>query len=876
MQSERATASKRTVNELTGRRGNGTGLRMPRSIARGILVTLVLILIVDTLSSIIFYIPNAEAAMLLAVMYATYVGGIAGGFVSAVMGLFYTAGAWWIPGEPGFFSREGWHRMAILLVINPAVILTIEILRRRLHQYQERASAIATLVAELAAHEAAEKRWRQERDLAETLLDTLHAIVLVLDPGGRIVRFNRYMENLSGYRQEEIRGRDWFSVFLPESDRERMRTFFDSVLANAAISRQTVSQIIAKHGERHEVEWHYAVLRDDNGRTISILSTGHDITARERMRKELEYSNEMLQSLILCSPVAIVARDENSLIRVWNPAAETLFGWSAAEMVGTDTRFVPEEEKQCSPALRESVMIKGDMVRDFEVLRKRRDGTLIPVSVSMAATRDSCGRINGTVAFFRDLAELQHTKAALRETETVHRAFFNSAAVGMGQADPHTGRLLEANDRLCAITGYSRDELLSMTFLDITHPEDRSIDRRIFESMVRGEIPYYHRDKRYLRKDGSVIWVNVTVSVIRDLHHNPMRTAAVIIDITERRRAEEALRESETRFRQLAEHIREVFWIRDLTENRVLYVSPAYEQIWGRRLTDFEEAYRSLREAAHPDDWQKVQAEPETTAGETTEYRIVRPDGGIRWIRSRGFHVLDSCGRPFRIVGIAEDVTDHRDSEEKRIAHAVRQRDALVREVHHRIKNNIQAVAGLLARQACGHPELDARLQDAIAQIQAIAIVHGIQANTKNRGILLCEMCAAIADTVNRLTGAGIRVEIAVPDPVELTEAQAVPVALVLNELMMNAVKHSPAESRQNIKVLIESREPATKVTIFNRGTLIPDFDLETGAGSGVGLDLVRSLLPRRGARYTIVSLDGTVQATLQLEPPVTLARVSG
>jgi PAS domain S-box-containing protein len=141
--------------------------------------------------------------------------------------------------------------------------------------------------------------------------------------------------------------------------------------------------------------------------------------------------------------------------------------------------------------------------------------------------------------------ELRAQTEVLRESEDQFRAIFDLASVGIAQADPRTGRWLRVNKKMCEITGYSAGELLQLHVLDITYSEDRQSDREAFERVVRGESPDYRMEKRYIRKDGALIWVNVNMTVIRDAAGQPTRTVAAIEDITERRKLEDQFRQSQ-------------------------------------------------------------------------------------------------------------------------------------------------------------------------------------------------------------------------------------------------------------------------------------------------------------------------------------------
>ena len=170
-------------------------------------------------------------------------------------------------------------------------------------------------------------------------------------------------------------------------------------------------------------------------------------------------------------------------------------------------------------------------------------------------------------------AERIRREKALRESEERYRAIFELSVVGIAQADPGTCRLLRVNDAYCRLTGYSREELLEKRFTDITHPDDRNRDKLGAVRLVRGEISEYHTEKRYVRKDGQVIWMEVQASLVRDSAGRPLHTVAMAQDITERKKAEH-------RFRGLLESAPEATVLIDQT-GTIIQVNSQTEKLFG-------------------------------------------------------------------------------------------------------------------------------------------------------------------------------------------------------------------------------------------------------------------------------------------------------
>jgi PAS domain S-box-containing protein len=204
-------------------------------------------------------------------------------------------------------------------------------------------------------------------------------------------------------------------------------------------------------------------------------------------------------------------------------------------------------------------------------------------------------------------------------------------------------------------------------FLEFVHPEDQAaVDDAFYASLTRrGTNLIEHRLKL---PNGRVKYIEERWQCYQNDQGKPLRAIGTCQDITERKRAELARRESEEKFRQLAENINEVFWITEPGQPQMLYVSPAYEKIWGRSCASLYESPGSWLESIHPDDRQRVSeaAAVKHTSGDYEEiYRILRPDGSLRWIHDRAFPIFNDAGKVYRLVGTAEDITDKRRLEEQ-------------------------------------------------------------------------------------------------------------------------------------------------------------------------------------------------------------------
>src|SRR5215510_12654605 len=238
------------------------------------------------------------------------------------------------------------------------------------------------------------------------------------------------------------------------------------------------------------------------------------------------------------------------------------------------------------------------------------------------------------------LSESQKNIEAPRDSEARFRAVFENAAVGIARVAPN-GRWLEVNQRLCDILGYDREELMTKTFADITHQDDLQQDLGALRRMLAGEVETYMREKRYYRKDGSVVWVNLTVSLVRKADGAPDYFVSLIEDISARKLAEEKLREREERLSlaSWASGLGVFEW--DVRADRAVWENERMYEIFGHTHADGALSKAQLIERyVHPDDvaaFEQALADGMKSGRSFHNvFRIYRKDGAPRWLELAG------------------------------------------------------------------------------------------------------------------------------------------------------------------------------------------------------------------------------------------------
>jgi diguanylate cyclase (GGDEF)-like protein/PAS domain S-box-containing protein len=427
-------------------------------------------------------------------------------------------------------------------------------------------------------------------------------------------------------------------------------------------SRQLEHRMIYANGEVGYITVHFFVIKNDKGRTVKTYGVNQDITEQKRAEELLRESEAKFQQLFDEAPVGYHVIDIQGRITKVNRTELEMLGYTLEEMLGQPVwKFIGDEETSRNAVL---AKIAGTIppARGFERTYCRKDGTTFPVIIEDRALRDNEGRIIGIQSTIQDITERKRMEEALRESENKFRDLAEKSLVGIYLVQDGVFKYINA--RVAEISGYAVEELIDKNGPKyLTFPKDWPMVEENARNQLSDEVESRHLEFRGITKDNRII--NLEAYGSQTMYRGRPAIIGTLLDITDRKRAEERLRESEEKFRQLAENIREVFYISEQGITR--YVSPAYMEIWGRTPQSLYEEPKSILDTIHPEDRDRVKKSFRIKSqGEVEEvYRIVRPDGSIRWIKDRSFPIYDDSGKTHRFVGIAADITDSKLGEEK-------------------------------------------------------------------------------------------------------------------------------------------------------------------------------------------------------------------
>ncbi len=739
--------------------------------------------------------------------------------------------------------------------------------------------AFSVVTVDVTEEETARRRNQDLLTELTTILDVSPAGIAYLR-GDQLVRCNRRFESL-------LNGSTGFAP----------GQMLEAVLARAGVAPAMVAQLMqAVRGvgvletelllpagpQRPAPIWCSLALRRTHETTpgaIGMVVVLADATRLKSQQSELEVLAHERELMFNLSDVGIVYQRDGQVERA-NQAMADLVGVSPAALKGSPMSRLYESERAWQHYVELETHDMATLGRSHGERRVRRsDGTLFWAQVSqrpVAFDRPSAG----TILSFVNIDDRQRARESLVQQADRTRAILDSVLVGIVTVGDSGIEWMNRSARRM-FGGELADFVGAPISVVATDELDHPLRRTDYgETLEEGQAETF--ECRLRARDGRNFWVVGNVIVTgQDSAHRQLTYA--LLDIERRRQAEVSIVQARASLQRIIETAPLAIALFDAGSQQVVqlnqmaatFAGRPMREIMGRVPAQFLPGPEGAKLSA---DLHRALATPDSVQRELRRGTDDAPrepgrhDGGPRVWDIRIVSLRSAADAPDQLLMVASDVTAQRAADEARLAAAIAQREMLIKEVHHRIKNNLQGVAGLLQQSASRYPEAAGAIAEAVSQVHAIAQVHGLQVGVTGpmrvRGVV-----EAIAASVQRMFGRTIQVEVSGPalHRFALTEADSIPIALTVNELLTNAIKHSAATTgaaATDIRCHVVCTESTITISIANRGTLAPGFTLPDIPAGVSGLGLVRSLLPRKGAKMSIEADGACVIARLELAPP--------
>ena len=684
---------------------------------------------------------------------------------------------------------------------------------------------------------AEERLWesgQKHREIIENMQEGYHEV----DIKGNFTFFNESMRKIIGYEREELLGMN-NRQYADEENTHKVYQVYNRVYRTGEPVKNFEWQIIRKDGDRRDIEVSISLITATEVHPAGFRGIVRDITERKRAEEVLRASEERVTKAFRSIPDALViSRLEDGEIIEVNDCWHKVFGYSREEVIGKSSLvlnlFADSADFQRIVAL----IREQGFVRDLELQIRQKSGALRTVTLSVESLKINGDQYMLTIA--QDITDRKRTEKALRESEEKNRALFEDGPIE-SLVVTIEGRIIQYNkafERSSEKRGRRLPEIGSKMYVD--YASNHSIDMRTeLIDCINSKTPKTFNEMPY---KGS--FLNISIA--------PTREGAIIsaIDVTERKRAEEALRVSEENFRRSMDESPLGIGIVS-EEGEILYVNLAildffgYESIEELRETPFTKRYMKSGSSEFLGRREKRRLH----ADESSDYEIdiVRKDGEVRHLQVWRKRVLWNGKEHYQVI--YRDITERKQAEE-RIHASLREKEILLREVHHRVKNNMQVISGLLDLQASSskNPELIAMFHESQSRIQAMSLVHEKLYGSKDFArIDLAGYVRTLSQDLfqsYKINPGKIDLIVQPDGDVYVDINKAIPCGLILNELISNALKHAFSRyGAGEITIIIgESDSKEIEIVVRDNGLGLPD-DVDIHQPRSAGLHLVNGLV---------------------------------
>jgi PAS domain S-box-containing protein len=813
-----------------------------------------------------------------------------------------------VAGETDIYQREKRYRHKDGSILWGLV--TVSALRDE----QGRFVGCLAQVEDVSPRRRAEAAARLHEAQIEAVVGQLPVALYTLPPGdGATFQYvSPQFERLTGLGRDELpTSFDALLALVHPDDREAVREA-DRYATHTGEAAQIEYRIRGGNGEWIWVDNRSVLMRDEQGRPLAWHGALLDISERKRLEASLRDSQERFRrafedaaiGMSLGTPDDVCLDVNAAYCRIVGRPREALIGRTFAEITHPD---------DVAAYTRQHARLHADEINSYEIEKRypRPDGTVVTGLLTVSAVRDDAGRHLYDIGQLQDITAHKEAEAALRESEALFRSIFEGAGIGMALSGPD-GRIRVANPAFERLLGYAPGELADIHVNDITLPDDLPQQTDYLRRAQAGEIDAYQMEKRYLRKDGAVVWGLLHASIVRDEQGAMRAIVGQVQDITARRAAEAALRESEARFRALVQNDPDVIAVvNDAME--LIYLSPSAEPVSGIPAEEMLGSIESSLRFVHPEDQERTLALFDAVAGQprsvtSAEARIKHARQGWRWFQITIMNLLEDpsiCGYLFNL----RDITDRKHAElaseaalhaqEAAIAELERlnqSKSRFLSTISHEFRTPLTAIIGYsellisnvanptIAEDAVIIHREASRLNRLVDDILLVDRVDAGHMSLTMRPVDVNALIRDVVATFRPLTDSH-RFPLDLDPSLRAIDGDCDRLSQAITNLISNAVKYSPAGGAVTIAtrndgddVVISVRDEGIGIAGEDLPRIFDRFErVETGiagriAGTGLGLSIVKEIANLHGGRLWADSTLG-LGSTFYLAIPARVRR---
>jgi PAS domain S-box-containing protein len=697
-----------------------------------------------------------------------------------------------------------------------------------------------------------------ERDRAQSYLDLAGTMILVLDKEGKISRINPKGCEILGCEEQDLVGKDWFDNFIPEENREEIKSIFKKILEgkdSCPYEYVDEHKILTTTGIERLILWHNAVLRDKDGKITGTLSSGEDVTKWVEAQKVIRESEEKYRALYENAPLPYQSLDKDGCFLDVNPAWLNTLGYTREEIIGS--HFSDFLHPDCISRFERSFpeLKRSGYVHDVQHKIRHKNGNYLDVSYVGHAGYDQDGSFRQTYCVFHDITQRKRAEEALRKSEERYRNIYNKTPVMLHSID-RDGRLLNVSDFWLKTLGYERNEVIGRKSVDFLTEESRRYAQEVslpefYKTGIAWNIPY-----QFVKKNGEVIDILISAICERDESGNIERSLAVLNDVTDQKRAEEA-------YRALVEYSLQGLCI--IQDGRIVFANKALTNMFGytmEELTDMTP--EQISHSFLDEGWDFIQQQADAKdkkqpMKEHYEIQVYNKNKNLRWTEQFVRSIVYR-GKPAIQIAVI-DITERKLFEE-RIRTLLKEKELLLKEVHHRIKNNFAFIESSISlqRRSLDSSKAKEALQDAVRRVSSMRILYDkLLAADDYSETQAEEYLTDLADTLFSSFPRQINIKLEKQlDNIKFPSKIIFPLGIIVTELLTNIIKYAFPDKKDGlVKIDLKKRKNKVQLKISDNGIGLPA-GFKADQPEGFGLVLVELLSKQLGGRFRIEGQSGT------------------